>query len=317
MASEAVSRTSLQQALPISGVASALLIPRSGTGDLHPVVYERQLHFLLSRGIQCFAVNGATGEYTLTTAEEFRCLLRTTRREIGLGRRLIAGVGGASVEQTRALCEIALDEGADGCLLPMPYFFPYGQDDLMEYVAAATRGLGVPVYLYNLPSFTTPLEPATSLELVERLPAVVGIKDSSGSLETVTLLRNRVPGAACILGNDGSLYEALAQGVCDGVVSGVSCVLPELMLRLYEEASARPNSVTALALKATLDEFISWLNKFPVPWGLKIIAEARGLGEAYFPLPLSHEKQAVRAEFVTWFEVNRAALHAVDDNVSV
>ena len=316
MAFEAIPRTSPQSYLPISGVASALLIPRDGTGEFQRSTYERQLRFLLRRGIRCFAVNGATGEYTLTTCAELRSMLQIARREIGPGGQLIAGVGGASVEQTRALCEIALREGADGVLLPMPHFFPYGQDDLQQYVAAVTKGFSLPVYLYNLPTFTTPLEAETSVGLIERLAPVVGIKDSSGSLETVSLLRHRLPEAACILGNDGALHGALALGACDGVVSGVSCVLPELMLLLFTEASKNAKSEAALALKATLDEFISWLNQFPVPWGLKIIAEARGIGEAYFPLPLSPEKLAVRADFVNWFEANRKELHATDDIVS-
>jgi 4-hydroxy-tetrahydrodipicolinate synthase len=225
----------------------------------------------------------------------------------------VAGIGGPNSEKSRELADIAEAETADALLLPMPYFFPYSQDDLVQYVEAVTQGIALPFYLYNLPVFTSPLEPSTSVELISRISNIVGIKDSSGSLDTLSLLRREDPQAACILGHDGILHAALAGGVCDGIVSGVACVLPELMLELYKEASADPSSTRSIAFRRVLDEFLGWLHRFPAPWGLKIIAEARGLAPAYFPMPLSPEKQVVRQEFLDWFEANRAILCADND----
>ena len=308
---------SLMNTLPLSGVAVALLIPRTRTGRIDTGAYEGQLRFLLQRGVEAFVLNGATSEYILTSSEEFRCLLQITRRAIGPSARLVAGIGSPNVERSCELASLAAEEGANGILLPMPYFFPYGQEDLLQYVEAVAKDIALPIYLYNLPAFTSGLAPSTSLELIGRVSNVVGIKDSSGSLETVSLLRREAPRAACILGYDGMLHAALAEGVCDGIVSGVSCVLPELMLRLYEEASRDPSSATSVNLKSALDEFLAWLGRFPIPWGLKIIGEARGLGRAYFPMPLSSERQASRQEFLEWFGANREMLYATsDENVS-
>ena len=302
--------------LPLTGVAVAILIPRTATGQLDPEAYEAQVRFLRERGIESFAVNGATGEYTLTTLEEFRWLLQATRRVAGTSARLIAGIGGPSVGKSRELASIAQQEGADGVLLPMPYFFPYAQDDLVQFVEAVACGFTLPIYLYNLPVFTSPLESSTALDLIRRVSNVVGIKDSSGSLETVSLLRGEIPQAGCILGWDGIMHEALAHGVCDGLVSGVSSVLPEFMLRAYEEATRDAESTESIRLRDLLDEFLSWLHRFPAPWGLKMIAEARGLGGAQFPMPLSPAREAARQEFLDWFNANRAALQAESDPIA-
>lgn len=301
--------------LPLYGVSVAMLIPRTGTGQLDRPAYEAQLRFLCGRGIESFAVNGATGEYALTTPEEFRWLVQTTRAVAGHSARLIAGIGHLNVGKCRELASIAQQECADGVLLPMPYFFRYEQDDLVQFVEALAGGVELPIYLYNLPAFTSPLAPSTSLELIGRVSNIVGIKDSSGSLETVSLLRREAPQAGCILGADGMLHTALSKGVCDGIVSGVASVLPEFMLRAYRQATADTSSVESVQLKGLLDEFLSWLHHFPAPWGLKIIAEARGLGAALFAMPLSPARQAARQNFLEWFEANRAALHAVPAEV--
>ncbi len=302
--------------LPLSGVAVAILIPRNETGGLDREAYEAQVRFLQQRGIESFAVNGATGEYTLTQPEEFRWLLQTTRQVVGPSARLIAGIGGPNVGKSRELATIAQQEGSDGVLLPMPYFFPYQQDDLVQFVESVACGFALPIYLYNLPDFTSPLAASTAVELIGRLSNVVGIKDSGASLETLSLLRREVPHAGCILGRDSMLRSGLLDGVCDGVVSGVSCVLPEFMLRVYREGRADARSAKSVELKRLLDEFLSWLDRFPAPWGLKIIAQARGLGAAQFPMPLSPDKQVARRRFLEWFEANRAALDAVSDEVA-
>jgi len=306
----------LKDTLPLYGVSVAILIPRTGTGQLDCQVYEAQLRFLCARGIESFAVNGATGEYTLTTPAEFSWLLRTSRAVAGPSARLIAGIGGPDAPKCRELASIAQQESADGVLLPMPYFFPYEQDDLVQFAEAVAYGLQLPIYLYNLPVFTSPLAPSTALHLIRRVPNIVGIKDSSGSLETVSLLRREIPEAGCILGWDGILHSALAQGVCDGLVSGVASVLPEFMLRAYQEAARNSESAASKRLRDLLDEFLSWLHRFPAPWGLKIIAEARGLGAARFPMPLSPARQGAREEFLEWFDANRAALQADSDPIT-
>jgi hypothetical protein len=87
------------------------------------------------------------------------------------------------------------------------------------------------------------------------------------------------------------------------------------MTSLYQAASSDAQSPDASTLKAALDALILWLNNFPVPWGLKILAQARGLGAASFPLPLSKEKQQTRAQFLEWLETHRSELRATDDRV--
>src|SRR5262249_23490695 len=156
---------------------------------------------------------------------------------------------------------IALAAGARALLLPMPHFFPYAQDDLIAYCKTVAGEFDAPILLYNLPRFTTPLEKDTVLELIDRVPNIVGLKDSSGSLDTLAAL---LPGKACrIVGDDRVMVEALDKRVCDGVISGVAGVLPELMRALYFNRG----SADYEKLSRRLDELIERLSVFPTPWG--------------------------------------------------
>jgi 4-hydroxy-tetrahydrodipicolinate synthase len=298
----------------VQGVFAAMTIPRGPQGRLDISALQKHLLFLADKGISGVALNGATGEYCLTSEAELTQALRTARETLGARATLLAGIGGANDLQSLQLLAIAEREHSDGVLLPMPHYFPYAQEDLSTFVASVAARASIPVLLYNLPSFASPLEPATSLKLIRELKQVVGIKDSSGQLDTVRLLTAELPHANRIIGNDDALYEALKQHLCDGVVSGVACVLPELMLALYRAAEANPAGAEAHRLRDSLTRFLAWLNRFPVPWGIKIIAEERGLATAVFPMPLSSRRAEDQCLFSEWFSQNRSALLA-DDSI--
>lgn len=289
-----------------------MTIPRHVNGDLDIPTFERHILFLANKGINGFALNGATGEYCLTSEADLTRVLRNARKALGPRVTVLAGIGGASDLHSLRLLSISQNERADGVLLPMPHYFPYSQEDLSCFVKNIVAEASIPVLLYNLPSFTSPLEPATSAKLISELDQVIGIKDSSGELDTVRLLTTEVPNANRVIGNDEALYEALKQQLCDGVVSGVACVLPELMLAFYQAIKADAAGVEAARLRSLVDEFISWLTRFPVPWGLKMIAQERGFGRAIFPMPLSEQRAKDYHAFTEWFAQNRCSLLASD-----
>ena len=277
----------------VQGVYAAVLIPRLPDGELDISGFRAILEFLRGEGLTKIVVNGATGEYCLTTAAELAAML-TVCRETLPGAPVLCGIGAAGLAGCLELGRIAIDRGARALLLPMPHFFPYGQDDLHAFCAAVAARLDAPILLYNLPRFTTPLTLETVRGLIESVPNIVGIKDSSGSL---ALLGGLSAGACRIVGDDSVLVAALDAGVCDGVVSGVAGVLPELTTFLFD----RRNSAAYPRAVELLDELVRHLSALPVPWGLKLIAECRGITPAWFSQPLSAARTAQANQFRAWF----------------
>jgi 4-hydroxy-tetrahydrodipicolinate synthase len=271
--------------MPPEGIYAAVLVPRTAAGAVDEPGFHAILEFLTNRGLPRVVVNGATGEYPLTTPRELARLL-----EMAAGLEVLCAIGSPSLAGCLELGRVALEGGARALLLPMPYFFPYGQGDLEAFCAAVAERLPAPVLLYNLPRFTTPLEPETVNRLIASVPNIVGIKDSSGSLE---ILRSLSPAATRLVGDDSALVAALRENVCDGVVSGVAGVLPELIMSVCR----RCDSAGTL-----LREFLDRLSVFPVPWGLKIVAECRGLAPAVFQQPLSAAREQQAAAFREWFQ---------------
>jgi hypothetical protein len=60
-----------------------------------------------------------------------------------------------------------------------------------------------------------------------------------------------------------------------------------------------------------LNAFIEQLDKLPTPWGLKVMAEARGIASASFPMPLAEKRRGLAKELALWFDQNHDSLGAV------
>jgi 4-hydroxy-tetrahydrodipicolinate synthase len=283
----------------ISGILAAVLAPRDANGRLEERALDANLGFLLEQGIRQFALNGATGEFCRVSPEELRQLLRAAASSLPKDATLLCGVGAACLQDSLRLADVAADWGTTALLVPMPYFFPYEQCDLEAFAGQLADQAPLPALLYNLPQFTSGLGVETVLRLLREHKNLIGIKDSSGSLEIVRAITRAGLPASRIIGNDGVLPQALAEGVCDGVVSGVACVLPEAIQALYDSKPGEDKFERAAGL---LKEFITQINVLPTPWGLKVIAEAREFGKATYSLPVAEKRAGQIAQIQRWFE---------------
>jgi dihydrodipicolinate synthase/N-acetylneuraminate lyase len=110
----------MEQRKLISGVCAAVLSPRNGDDTIDVIALQKLVSFLVSKGIQAFALNGATGEYGLTNPLILRTLLKEARLVAGHGAQILCGIGAASEHAAVSLARVAEEEGATGLLLPPP-----------------------------------------------------------------------------------------------------------------------------------------------------------------------------------------------------
>lgn len=284
---------------PAGGVFAAVGTPRDTEGKLDLSSFRSSLEFLMDKGIQGFAVNGATGEYCLTTPQELKAIVAAAVT-ITQGRaRLVFGIGSAGIHGCLENARIAVGEGAQAALLAMPHFFPYAQTDLDAFCREVEKRVEIPILLYNLP-FSSRLELGTAIGLMETCPGIVGIKDSSGSLEILTAMTDRGTDALRLVGSDGVLAEALEGNYCDGVISGVAGVAPVLIQSVWNHAASGRTSDFQEASRI-LREFIDAISPFPVPWGLKLISEFAGIAPAGFSQPIAEDRKPQIEKLREWW----------------
>jgi dihydrodipicolinate synthase/N-acetylneuraminate lyase len=284
----------------LEGVNTPLVTPhRSGSRpDLDGL--KQLLDFVLAGGVRAVCIGGTTGEFIHFSLPDRRRMLQTAVKHSR--SPIIAGIGHSTLEGALELARGAASAGAQALLVMPPYFFRYSQEDIREFFLrfADQAPDGLPVFLYNIPAFSNEIGSETWAALLQT-GRFAGIKDSSGSFDQflrLKALRSHHP-FTLLVGDDKIFTEARAQGA-DGVVSGVAGAIPELLLGI-DRAVTGNVAGRAQALDRRLRELIAWLDRFPVPCGIKLALAERGLPIGPEPVPASAARRRLGEQFRAWF----------------
>ncbi len=217
------------------GVTTAMITPFTRTGEVDYPALERLTDFLIRRGVQCLYPCGTTGEMYHLSAEERMRIAETVISRAAGRVTVYVHVGAMDPEETVALARHALKKGADGVGIVTPSFFGTTDRELYRYYETVSRALpdDFPVYLYNIPQCAAnDLRPGVVRQLAESCSNVVGIKYSLPDLLRTDEYLHIREGFLVMHGTDRLFLPLLAMG-CDGTVSGVSNVYPELFAAVY------------------------------------------------------------------------------------
>jgi 4-hydroxy-tetrahydrodipicolinate synthase len=286
----------------IGGVNVVMVGPRRPSGHEVDLAATLELiDFHNSTGVKGLAVLGTTAEFVHLDFEERTRLIPLAVKRAKIP--VVVGVTHSTLDGSVLLGREAAAAGAAALLLMPPYFFRYAQEEIREFYLRFADEIGdaAPIFLYNIPFFTNEIAIETALGLLST-GRFAGIKDSSGKWEYYTQLRDlraRQP-FTLLIGNDSVFTRARVDGA-DGVISGVACGVPELMVGLDRAISSR-NTAKIELLEARLQEYIKWLGEFPTPLGVKETTAMRGLKVGANAIPLAPARQRKLEEFREWFK---------------
>jgi dihydrodipicolinate synthase/N-acetylneuraminate lyase len=130
---------------------------------------------------------GSTGEASMLDDAESREVLRVASDAAAPDKVLIAGVGRESVKGTLELAEAAAYFRYDAVLVRTPTYYSGQMSDaaVLYYFRSVADRSPLPVLLYNIPRcvpYDIPIEVVAELA---QHPNILGIKDSSGSMDRI------------------------------------------------------------------------------------------------------------------------------------
>jgi dihydrodipicolinate synthase/N-acetylneuraminate lyase len=273
----------------LEGVYASAVTPRRlGVQDINLGAMWELIDFLCDRRVNGIVLLGSTGEFVhFSPSERMRMMGLAPRRS---RVPVIVNVSHSTLDGAVELGQAAASSGAAGVLLMPPTFYRYGDDAILTFFQrfADEADIPIPILMYHLPQCTNGCSPEVFSDLL-RQGIVHGIKDSSGNratLEALLALRREQP-FTLMVGNENLTG---VDGV-SGMISGVACALPELMTASCRSAAAR----TRIA------EFMEWIERLPVPVGIKEAVALRGLKPGPHAVPLSPAQERIVGEFREWF----------------
>ncbi|MBS1202645.1 MAG: 4-hydroxy-tetrahydrodipicolinate synthase [Chromatiaceae bacterium] len=254
----------------IRGSIVALITPMTEDGAIDDAALRRLVEFHVAEGTAAIVSVGTTGE-SATLDEEEHCGVIARTVDFAAGRiPVIAGTGANSTREAIELTRCAKDAGADAALLVTPYYNKPTQEGLYLHHRAVAEAVDIPQILYNVPGRTAcDMLPETVIRLAQ-VDNIVGVKEATGDLERVPLIRNGCGHAfALYSGDDATACDFILLGG-DGVISVTSNLAPRLMREMCDAALAgdreRAHTVNQRLDALHRDLFVQ-SNPIPVKWG--------------------------------------------------
>lgn len=209
--------------------------------DQLQVNYEKAAElaqFLVEHGSDGIVVSGTTGESPVLSKAEKLQLFAQVKAAVGDKAEVWAGSGSYNTQETIHLSQEAERLGVNGLLLVVPYYNKPSQEGLYLHYKAVAESVSIPIMLYNIPSRTgINMLPET----VARLAAfdnVVALKESTGMMDQMSVLKNILPEKVAIYSGDDSLTLPMLALGGQGVVSIASHVIGPQIKQMMETFAA-------------------------------------------------------------------------------
>lgn len=230
----------MPDSLALKGVFNPLTTPFDSTGRVSLARLRENLERYNRTGLAGYVATGSTGEAILLTLAETEAVWQAVAEGAATGRILIAGTAAESTGETIARTRRAAEFGYSVALVRTPHYFRARMTDaaLERYYLSVADASPIPLLVYSIPQNTGITVEAPLVARLASHPNILGIKDSSGSVQRVAEMVRAVPERIQVLtGSASAIFPALMVGVAGGIMA-LADVLPEECVELYEAVVA-------------------------------------------------------------------------------
>lgn len=299
-----------------SGVYAAMATPLDRDGEVDEAGVKNVVDYLFENGVTGLSILGSTGEGpALTIAQRQRALEASLAAIDGRGP-VFTGAASAIESEVIASLKLSAESGAQGALVPPPFYYPMGSDAIVAYFERVAEASPVPIILYNIPGLTKIQIPPAAVARLAEHPNVMGLKDSGGDFSYFSTLARIVKeneGFTLYTGSDELLAASLfvgGHGIIGGAVNLVPDVLAEIYSAFHAGDYARSVALAGVVAKANA---ASRVGTFPAQ--MKAQYALKGLCDRYTAAPIpaltDAEMEQLRHQ-LTEAGVLRAAVVAAD-----
>jgi 4-hydroxy-tetrahydrodipicolinate synthase len=272
-------------AMKLSGVLPALVTPFDARGEIDFASFTKHLTSLRAAGVSGWVPCGSTGEYNFMNDNERDSVLSFVKDFAAAGETLIAGANAPHTKGVIDNCRRAKAIGYNTVLLATPYYTKPTQAELINHFTTVLDAVDVNIVLYSYPGKDGVELEWECLDALADHPRVIGIKESSGSLQRAigiaTRYKNRLQ---LVSGSDDIALDFMFWGADSWICGPANCMAKAVcdLDRTYRSGDL----VKARAQMETLYTAMNILESGKFVQKVKYGCELQGnpVGEARLPL---------------------------------
>lgn len=211
--------------MKLSGVMPALVTPFDALGAVDFKAFETHLTNLRAAGVSGWVPCGSSGEYNLMSDAERESVLRFVKDFARPGETLIAGT---NAPHTKGVIENTLRAkamGYDAVLLATPFYTKPTQAELIAHFSRVVAETDMNIVLYSYPDKDGVELGWEVLDALADNPRIIGIKESSGSLQRAIGIATRYEGRIQLVsGSDDIALDFMLWGADAWICGPANCM---------------------------------------------------------------------------------------------
>lgn len=211
--------------MKLQGVMPALVTPFDQNGQIDFAAFRTHLTNLRAAGVTGWVPCGSSGEYNFLSDAERDQVLAFVADFAAPGETLIAGTNAPSTAGVIANTSRAKAMGYDTVLLATPFYTKPTQAELIRHFQTVLDACDVNIVLYSYPDKDGVELGWQVLDALADHPRVIGIKESSGSLQRAigiaTRYRDRIQ---LVSGSDDIALDFMFWGADSWICGPANCM---------------------------------------------------------------------------------------------
>lgn len=289
----------------LKGILPPMTTPFDKQGKLCLDRIKPQVDFMIEAGVHGIVAGGSGGEGHTLDRHEFKDLMEAVVEAVDGRVPFVAGIivnsTQEAIERAALISHLPIEALQ---VTPVHYLFTPSTDETFRHFQAIGAACDKPILIYNVIPWNY-LSPAQMLDLMKRIPQVVGVKQSAGDLKLLAdLIENARPEDMIFTAIDALLYPSYALGA-RGCISALLSAAPHSNVALW---NAVQNGDHTLALEIHRRQLRLW-NAMPhsiLPACVKAALIMQGIDAGFPRMPMSAPDEAQKRQI-------RAALEGLAD----
>jgi 4-hydroxy-tetrahydrodipicolinate synthase len=252
-------------------------MPFNASGDVIDSALGEQIDYAVASGVSGIVVGGSTGEGHTLGRDEFARIMHESHKALAGRGAFVAGLivnsTREAIERVRLLKGLQIDALQ---ITPVHYLFKPDAEHTIQHFREIHETTHIPILIYNVIPWNY-LSAEMTLHIMREVPGVVGMKQSSGDLKSVSDLLAGVQEHNVVLsGIDALLYPAFALGA-HGAITALTAAVPGICVQLWKAVRAGDHPA-ALDLHKRLNTLWNAMSHDNLPACVKYVQHRQGLG---------------------------------------
>lgn len=225
--------------LDLHGIFTAIVTPFSKDGSaVDKASLSSLVDFQVASRVQGLVACGSTGEATTLSDAEYVDVVKFVRAETKGKVPCVAGISVSATSRAVEMARIIEELGCDGILVATPPYNKPSQAGIIAHFKALRAATSLPLIAYNIPGRSGVSVSSATLGVLSQEGVICGVKESSGSVDTIaeTVLSVQ-PDCQVVAGEDSLLLATLAYGGV-GAICASANVMPTEFVSLCESFAA-------------------------------------------------------------------------------